>query len=197
MDLISLVIDLWKQVLDQYLRQAWSNLDILRCAFILLLTLIAIAITFRNKLARSLVGRPGREHDKELLDKLLKTLPPSGGIHFVGCHDFAGSFRSENLDDLDRFHDIWCNPDHEFIDQRIEASRANLYQAIHYFLSLAGLFTTLRGTGIQTIKLSSPQEDFEQSERLQHEAMQLNEAAARASKIYTDFVRLAKKSLLA
>ena len=197
MVLITLVIDLWKQILDPYLRMAWSSLDVLRIGFTLLLTLVVIAIVFRNKLARAIIGRPGREHDRELLAKLLETLPPSGGIHFVGCHDFAGSFRSENLDDLDKFHDAWCNPDHEFIDQRIEDGRDKLYQAIHEFLSLVGQFTTLRGRGIQTIKLSSPQKDFEQSERLQHEAMQLNKAAAKASRLYTEFVRLAKKRLFA
>jgi hypothetical protein len=197
MDIISLAIELWKQVLDPYIKLAWTSLDFWRYAFLVLLTLVATAITFRKALVSALIGRPGREHDRELLKKLLETLPTGGGMNFVSCHDFAGSFRSESLDDLDRFNDIWCNPDHEFIDPRIEASRVELYQAIHHFLSLIGQFTTLRGSGVQTIKLSSPQEDFRQSERLQYEAKQLNEAAARASKIYIDFVRLAKKRLFA
>lgn len=197
MDLISLAIELWKKALDPYIKLGWSSLDFWRYAFLILLTLVVIAFAFRKALAGALIGRPRREHDRELLNKLLETLPPGGGMNFVSCHDFAGSFRSKSLDDLDRFNDIWCNPDHEFIDPRIEASRIELYKAIHQFLSLIGQFTTLSGRGIQTIKLSNSQEDLRQSERLQYEAEKLNEAAAKASRIYIDFVRMAKTRLFA
>lgn len=196
MDLISLIVELWKHLLDPVLKTAWSSLHFWRYAGLSLLTLAVIGFVYRKRLVEVLTSKPGREHDKNLFKDFLADLPSSGGIQFIGYHDFAGSFRCERLNDLDHFIDIWGNPEHEFIDPIIEAKRIELYNAIHDFLSTVGQFTTLRGDGVQTIKLSSAQANYEQSDRLKKEASQLNKSAAMAFRMYTEFVRFAKKDLL-
>jgi hypothetical protein len=196
MDLISPIVELWKHLLDPVLTTAWSSLHVWRYAGLSLLTLTVLVFVCRKRLVEVLTSKPGREHDNNLFKDFLADLPSSGGIQFIGYHDFVGSFRCERLDDLHHFIDTWGNPEHEFIDPIIEAKRVELCNAISDFLSTAGQFTTLRGDGVQTIKLSSAQANYEHSDRLKKEASQLNKSAAKALRIYTEFVRLAKKDLL-
>ena len=79
-----------------------------------------------------------RKADRKTLHAFLKALPSNGSVAFVSGHDFAGLFERAQLDDLWKYSLCFGGPEHEFIDQDLEAKRQELLKHIRCFLEEIG-----------------------------------------------------------
>jgi hypothetical protein len=66
--------------------------------------------------------------DRKLFDVFLSALPSQGFISFIKTIDIGEHFRSCELDQLKSFCHSWNDPEHEFVDQQLEAKRKRLYE---------------------------------------------------------------------
>lgn len=137
---------------------------------------------------------PRNEADKQVLRDLLKTLPSDGAIQFVRDHDFSGSFRLEDRNDIRRFVRDRRGPEHEFVDSELETLRKDLMNKCNSFLSCLGenTWSVKLREGFQSV----PEEwRWEQPERFKIVVKKIHREADKVCRAYDQLVRTARKKL--
>lgn len=75
------------------------------------------------------------EHDKKVLQAILKVIPSNGSILFIREYDFGGGFDLDELKDINEFVSLSKRPEFQFLDSKIESLRQSLVNAINDFTS--------------------------------------------------------------
>lgn len=104
---------------------------------------ITTLLTGLGLLAGRYWGKNDRKvvHDKEILNKILETMPSIGSILFIRHHDFGGSFDRDKLDDIRNFFGLSLRPEYLFLDDTLEKLRKQLIEDIEAFLDFLGTNT--------------------------------------------------------
>lgn len=135
-------------------------------------------------------------HDVALFEKFQKDLPFDPTIKLLREADFATDYRAEWLQPLNRFVEVWEDPNYEFVDTSLEEVRPLLYAAAQ-----ALAFDFARETvphdandGWRTVY---PWRDRgrQRPDHVRESARVLNEAARSFVPLYEKFVRLARERL--
>ena len=135
-----------------------------------------------------------RAADKTIFDKLKKALPSNGSIEFINQHNMAGwAFRRSRLDYLWTFMNEWNNPEHEFLNSKLEEKRNKLYEKIKEYLHLIASETFATNNPEWC---SVPEEwEVEQPERFERVVNQLHNLAGEIVEKHQDLLRSARKHL--
>lgn len=130
--------------------------------------------------------------DKCLFDALRKNLSFEGKTHFLKTHDFGGEFKSCELDKIKEFEHNWVGPEHEFIDQELEAKKKKLHEKVSSFMNAIRKYTFTEGNGWQRI----PKEwRFEKEKQYEYAENLLNSSAEAVVNLQEDLFQTARKKL--
>lgn len=135
-------------------------------------------------------------HDLVLFEKFQKDLPFDPTIRLLREADFGTDYRAECLHPLNRFVEVWDDPNYEFVDASLEEVRSLLFATAE-----ALAFDFARETvphdandGWRTVypwrERGGPRPDH-----VRESARVLNEAARSFVPLYEKFVRLARECL--
>jgi len=158
---------------------------------------IALAITAAAWLAIALRGAATPQpHDVRLLNRIfeLVTQPERA---FLRSHDFLADFSLESMKGVREIAVTWVGSSYDFLDPRLQREWAPLKQSIVAFRDLMAR-TTAPADGdvwLQTVKTVLDRETGEISQRTQDEAVALNEAAEKLSKLLDTFEPHARRRL--
>jgi hypothetical protein len=156
--------------------------------------------------------------DSELFTKIRELLPSGGAIRFMRFHDYAGSFRLSEHDDLEEFLYQCEKPEFEFLDTDLEGFRVKLAEQIKKFVHMLGDYTfPLRRTDELWNRLPpEPERDFElighlrtiaeneedfqkmmdeQRKHLRQAREEMNSLANEICSTYDEFIRLGRRKL--
>jgi len=102
----------------------------------------------------------GRSHPRDvtLADEFFKVLPPGGTMRFLRIHDFGGTFRRRDIEQLFDFIHDWDEPDKEFIDTVIERWRKELIRTGKELYKLVGEYTFTFLDGMWSVAPKVPQD---------------------------------------
>jgi hypothetical protein len=144
-----------------------------------------------------LIRYPDREADRHTFNLLLKVLPSDGSIYFMREFSFGNCFRWEALKDLDDFRYACARPEHEFLDETLEAQRTTLLKCVDKFVHLlAGNSFRLEGS-IEDAYYKVPDDWHHTNPKRWHEAVDaINTAADAVIAQYDTFVRECRRKLL-
>jgi hypothetical protein len=134
-------------------------------------------------------------NDVLLAKQFLQSLPSDGGISFLKKHDFLGSFKSDDISDIDRFSYEWNNPDHEFIDSELESLRKKLLDSVTKFGFCTAMYTSPNKRGFQAVRYDQSSYDADEEKRFSVEASEINNAADLVVEAYSSFVRTVRSKL--
>jgi len=143
--------NLWLRHFQPQLDALWDSLSFWRVYGLLIASAAVVLVLLRRPLLTWIRRTDFATHDRTLFAKFLTDLPSTGSISFIRDFDFRHSFRSDVLNDLDRFYHGWNNAEHEFLDQQLEALRAELYEAVERFLNNVGRLTAPTLAGLQSV----------------------------------------------
>jgi hypothetical protein len=133
-----------------------------------------------------------RETDSKLFERLKEALPSKGSISFVDEQNMAGfSWPRYKLDQLKDFYQEWGDAEHEFIDQDMEALRANLHELTGEYLGQIAVNTfPASNPEYQTV----PPEWEEVNPKHFFEVVgKLHETAGEIVKTHQDLIRLGRQ----
>ncbi|MEA4883717.1 MAG: hypothetical protein VB144_08695 [Clostridia bacterium] len=139
-------------------------------------------------------ARRSHPRDVTLADEFFKALPPGGTVRFLRVHDFGGTFRRHDTEQLFRFIHDWDEPDKEFIDTVIERRRKELLRTGKELHGSIGEYTFTFLDDRQSVAPKVPQ-DRPRSESDIRRAEALNEAATRFVEKYDEFCRLVRRRI--
>ncbi len=130
------------------------------------------------------------KNDSLLFEQFLSEFPSNGrSARFLESHDIGGSFRDDELKELDKFAESWGNADHEFGNKRLEAQRKELLQATEKFRTDLSLNVFAGSHGFLTMDLK----DYEDRPELLATRERLNNLAMEVFKQHQELVRLGRK----
>lgn len=156
--------------------------------------------------------------DQNLFLEIRKLLPSTGAIEFMQFHDYGGSFRVDEHNDLHEFI-YQCNkPEFEFLDIDLEGLRVKLASLTEKFVRMLGKYTfPLQRTDEHWNRLPpDPERDFElifelkhmakdeedlkkmmdeQREHIRNTRHKMNNLASEICKTYDEFIRLGRRKL--
>lgn len=94
---------------------------------------------------RFLISRSRRDADRTLFEEFLKAIPSKGIISYIKTHDVRASFDNQDLEQIHAFCSDWNDPEHEFLDSKLENLKLDLYKnANNYWSSETTLMFTER-----------------------------------------------------
>jgi hypothetical protein len=82
----------------------------------------------KSILAQPVRYRSQRSVDRKIFDAFLNVMPSQGFIRFIKEIDIGEHFHESELDQLRSFCRSWNDPEHEFLDDQIDAKRKRLYE---------------------------------------------------------------------
>jgi len=135
------------------------------------------------------------DHDKKILDELLKIMPGDRTIQFIREKDFRGSFFLDQLDDLDDLFIQKNRKEFMFIDKELEKKRQKLVEIsdeFNVFLAKSSFPKDFQGRRMNQI----PQEnEFKNPEKYHATIHKVHQLADEVCKIYDDLVISATKKV--
>lgn len=135
-------------------------------------------------------------HDLALFEKFQKDLPFDPTIRLLREADFGADYRAEWLQPLNRFVEVWDDPNYEFVDASLEQLRPLLFAAAQALAFDFAKETVPHDAndGWRTVypwrERGGPRPDH-----VRESARVLNEASRSFVTLYEQFVRLARERL--
>ena len=139
-------------------------------------------------------ARRSHPRDVTLADEFFRVLPPGGTVRFLRSHDFLGTFRRRDTEQLRCFIHEWDEPDKEFIDTVLERRRKRLLRTGKELYGLIGEYTFTFLGDSQSVAPKVPQDRPLSESDIRH-AEALNEAATRFVEEYDGFCRLVHRRI--
>lgn len=135
------------------------------------------------------------EADKKILRDLLKIVPSNGSIRFLRSNNFAGfSFNWKHLEDIEVFSYDRDGPEHEFLDQELEAARKKFRESCRTLLNALAVNTFCCSTNVR--RSAIPDEwEIDDPKRFKKAVNEIHEAADAVCSTYDSLIRLARKKL--
>lgn len=150
----------------------------------------------RNEAGAVLTVAPVAAHDLALFERFQKDLPFDPTIRLLREADFGADYRADWLQPLNRFIEVWDDPNYEFLDASLEEVRRALFAAARSLV-----FDFARETvpndandGWRTV-YPWRERGGPRPEHVIESARVLNEAARSFVPLYEQFVRLARDRL--
>jgi hypothetical protein len=138
----------------------------------------------------------GPSHDQALFQKFKSELAYEPSIRLLKEQDFGGSFPRSFIKPLFSFVDSWDTPEHEFLNQELQAELQNFYKEARMVAECIAVRTVPIGGGDMLSVYSDQQRAMgPRSEEVIREAKEMNEAANRFVPIYEIFLRLCRAKL--
>ncbi|MDD4732359.1 MAG: hypothetical protein PHX58_10535 [Desulfovibrio sp.] len=135
-------------------------------------------------------------HDGALFQRFCELLPPHQVIHFSRDHDFGGAFSTKKMHPYSVFINNWQAADYEFQDEFLERSKRELLiLAAEFFHLLAYKTYSYGSTDFNRVFTSDA--TFEEEITGLKNAKVINQAATDFYERYDQFVREARRNLLA
>jgi hypothetical protein len=135
------------------------------------------------------------DHDINLYEKLVASLPVNGVMRVINEHDFLDSFERCDISDLRRFTCEWDNSEHEFVDSSLEALRTSFLKAAGAFNLAVAKYTSPNNLGFQSVRVDSQLHDPVHEARFHKEATIINNAASKAYDAHQSLIRACKTRL--
>ncbi len=143
------------------------------------------------------IRSPGREADRQVFYFLLKLLPSDGSVYFMRNFSFGGCFHWEALKDLNEFRYACTRPEHEFLDETLEAGRTTLLKRIEKFVHLLAGNSFRLEASIEDPLYKVPDDWHHTNPKRWHEIVDaINDAADAVISQYDTFVRECRQKLL-
>ena len=132
--------------------------------------------------------------DRQLFEKIrTELLPQTGAIYFLRHNNFAGfSFRTESIEDIDKFEHESKNSDFEFLNPDLERIKLELLSSIRTFTGLIGLQTFSTHNGLQTVP---PEWELDQPERFWKVVDDLHSSSSQICDKYDKLIKLGRRVL--
>lgn len=133
------------------------------------------------------------EADKKTLHDLLAVVPSNGAMKFLRSNNFGFSFDWRDLDEVATFFHDRSGPDHEFLDEQLEAARMRFRESCGTLLSTLAL-NTFPTNGEH--RSAVPDEwEIEDPKRFHKTIRAIHSASDAVCGAYDDLVRLARQKL--
>lgn len=154
------------------------------------------AITSIGLLAAFLYQDVPREkstlHDQQLFQQFLKDFPSSGrSAEFLKNHDVGGSFRKEELHEIEKFAYSWKTVEHELDNKYVNTYLTDLKKKCGDFLDLLAVNVMLSSSGV----IRFIPDDWDMKPGRVKMKNKLNELASEAYKAHQAFILQARKHL--
>lgn len=130
--------------------------------------------------------------DRQLFEAFLEVLPSHGSIEFIKTHNIGGTFDPEELNDLRRFTYEWIDPEHEFLNNRLEKKRRKLHELTEQYLYSIAVNTFPTHSGRQRVL---PRWELERPKPFGEVVNELHDLADQVADAHQDLVRTARKTL--
>jgi hypothetical protein len=171
----------------------WNGANPSWASVVTFLTLLAAYVAAEVRQVRKLRALRYNKVDLSLFRQFLSLFDPSSGcLQLLKCHDFGGSFKSNELDPVREFRADWHDSQHEFVDKRLEAKKQALHAAVDAFMDL--LAANVFSEGGNPEWLSMELSNRPSTPGLEERQEQINALAAKAYKAVQDFVRTGRKT---
>lgn len=135
-------------------------------------------------------------HDQILFADFQATLPFEPTIRVLRDSDFGVDYRTEWLEPLNRFVNVWDDPNREFLDASLEAERLAFYKAA-YALAMDFAKETVPNDNNPGWRTVYPwnQRGGPRPAHVLESARVLNDAARAFVPLYNRFIRVAREQL--
>ncbi len=160
-------------------------------SFVALIASIAALIQGENLLQKRGWLPTHSTHDADLHRQLLQVLPPESTTSFLKHQDFADSFNPDSLAGINKFIYEWSTVSTEFIDQRLQTLKENLFGSLDRFTTEISKRTSPIGNGQRSSVLSDAvrAQGGARPEWVVQDARILNKAAADSLRHYETLLR--------
>lgn len=131
--------------------------------------------------------------DEKILRDLMKVVPSNGSIRFLRTNNFAFSYESKRLEDIDRFVCDRDGPDYEFLDPGLERAREKFRESCRALMDALAVhtFDTSREG-----RYAVPGEwEYEDPQRFHDAVSEIHKAADAVCRTYDKLIRAARKKL--